>query len=218
MNLFFFGDSVCFGSGVSPHKAWVTRISAAVEKAFGDQFVVINSSINGNTTRMALDRMGYDVQAHGLVSMVLQFGLNDCNRWETDRGLPRVSPEAFRHNLVEIVHRACHFGAREVLMNTNHPTLKRRHDGELDDIYQQNNRHYNGIIREVAGLRDEIGLIDVEVTFDSLVGEGTPLCDLLLTDGVHLSVRGNDLYAELVAPPLLSSLERVAQRAARVSR
>ena len=38
--------------------------------------------------------------------MTLQFGLNDCNCWETDRGLPRVSEEAFRANLIEMIERA----------------------------------------------------------------------------------------------------------------
>ena len=212
MNVFFFGDSIFYGAEISPHKSWVTRLSAVVEEAFGDRYVVVNSSINGNTTRMALERIAFDVQSHGLLLMVVQFGLNDCNRWQTDSGHPRVSPEPFRHNLIEIVERARTFGALEVLLSTNHPTLRRLADGSYDSDYQVNLQRYNEIIREVSEAQELVGLIDVEAAFDRALSEGEQLETFVVKDGVHLTLKGNDFYFDLVKPHLLASLSRIEQR------
>lgn len=79
-----------------------------------------NPSINGNTTRMALERMPYDIQSRNVDILVVGFGMNDCNYWETDRGLPRVSPQAFKANMNEIVKRAYASGIKKVVLHTNH--------------------------------------------------------------------------------------------------
>ena len=41
----------------------------------------------------------YDVQSHEVDVLVVGFGMNDCNYWMTDKGVPRVSQNAFRANL-----------------------------------------------------------------------------------------------------------------------
>lgn len=202
----FFGDSVCIGQGVSIHKGWVTRIAARIN-AYGEKngadLLVVNASINGNTTRQALERMPYDVQSHGVDILLTQFGMNDCNYWETDRGLSRVSPKAFTANLEEIVARAFNFGARVVMINTNHPTiLTQKPLSGTTLTYEESNRRYNQLIREMAsGLGDNVILNDVEREFTRHIEEGTDkLEDFLLPDGFHPSIRGHDLYFELIAP------------------
>src|SRR3989344_2181705 len=108
MNIFFFGDSICSGQGVSVHKTWVTRISQNLEnleKKYKIPITVTNSSINGNTTRQALERIHYDVLSHGVDIILIQFGMNDCNYWSTDKGLPRISKQAFKSNLLEIIEK-----------------------------------------------------------------------------------------------------------------
>ena len=84
IRIFFFGDSICFGQGVSPHFTWVTRLSRALDERFSSRADVLtqNPSVNGNTTRMALERMPYDVQSHAPDVLYIQFGLNDCNGWD----------------------------------------------------------------------------------------------------------------------------------------
>ena len=84
------------------YQGWVTRVAGQLEdlaNETGREIVVANASVNGTTTRQALERMGYEVQSHGVDVLIVQFGMNDCNFWETDRGLPRVSPEAFAGRL-----------------------------------------------------------------------------------------------------------------------
>ncbi|MFZ5427685.1 MAG: SGNH/GDSL hydrolase family protein [Thermodesulfobacteriota bacterium] len=205
MRLFFFGDSICFGQHVSPHKTWVNTVCARLCEAAPGGFVATNASVNGNTTRMALERMPYDVQAHGVDILLVQFGMNDCNCWQTDGGLPRVSPGAFAANLAEIVERGRRFGAAKVFMNTNHPTPRTAPFGHAPGSYQSGNGRYNAIIRSVCA-ESGAELIDVEAAWlDALAGE-TALSDLLLPDGIHLSEAGHELYAATVLPPLLEAV------------
>ena len=96
MNFFFFGDSICFGQYVSPHFGWVTRISSDIAREFPEKDItVMNPSISGNTTRMALERMAFDVYNHGIDFILIQFGINDSHFWATDKGYPRISKAGF---------------------------------------------------------------------------------------------------------------------------
>jgi lysophospholipase L1-like esterase len=199
MNLVFFGDSICFGEKAGPHRGWVTRISAAIEEKFGPDVLVINSSVNGNTTRMALERMPFDVQRYGCDVLVVQFGLNDCNHWETDRGLPRVSPAAFEHNLLEIAERGRRFGAKRIFFHTNHPTLRTDLVPHAGRSYEDGNVAYNEIVRRAAKVAG-VGLVDLEVAFSERITAGTDLSQLLHEDQLHLGRGGHDVYYEAVLP------------------
>lgn len=210
LRVFFFGDSICFGQGVSPHLVWVARISKALEERFASRakIVVQNPSINGNTTRMALERIAYDVQSHAPHVLYVQFGMNDCNVWETDRGHPRTSRVGFEANLREIVARGRNFGARQVIMGANHPTTRTvTNMPNVDYTYEVANRAYNEITRGVA--RDVAdGLADAEAKFDAHVRSGAnAYADLVLADQLHLSERGHDLYFDDRLPIITRAVE-----------
>lgn len=209
----FFGDSICVGQGVSPHKTWAARLSLQVEAqlaAAGRRVCVLNPSINGDTTRRALERIAFDIQAAGVDAILVQFGLNDANRWESDRGLPRVSEGAFAANLEEIIARARAFGAGPVLLNTNHPTTRDQQNyAHFPATYEAGNRRYNEIIREVAAGDGKIVLTDIEAAFHERARAGKPLADLLLADGLHLSEAGHDVYLDLLAPPVLAATQKL---------
>ena len=214
----FFGDSICFGQGVAIHRGWVTQVSAAVSEADPPRarpVVVTNASINGNTTRMALERMPYDVQSHGVDVLLVQFGMNDCNHWDSDRGLPRVSPNAFAANLEEIFARGRTFGAARILVNTNHPTTRDTERlPQSDTTYEENNRRYNEIIRRVCSAHDDVTLNDIENVFvQECRDRSIPLRDLLLPDLLHLSEQGHDLYFKTVYPRLAEAVEDATRRA-----
>lgn len=222
LRVFFFGDSICFGQGVSIHRGWVTRLSAQLEalgEALGRQVVVVNSSINGNTTRQALERMPYDVQSHGVDMLLVQFGMNDCNHWQTDRGLPRVSPRGFSANLHEIIDRGLRFGAQQVILNTNHPTS--RDDAPMAhtiQTYQQANAAYNVIIREVAAARAGVLLNDIEHVFmQAIGGDREKLAHLLLPDGLHLSPAGHDIYFDRLSPLIDANIRSIVAAPARAA-
>jgi lysophospholipase L1-like esterase len=196
----FFGDSITAGQYVSPEHHWTTLLRRRLnnEPEIGAvQFSV--GAVSGDTSRGALERFPHDVQNFHPHVVTIQFGLNDCNRWQTDRGLPRVSRRAFEANLQEMVDRARRFGARKVILSTNHPTLRTT---VFDDgvTYQESCFRYNEIIRAVA---DGSGsdLHDVEKGF---APHQDSLADLLLPDPdvLHLSIEGHRTYADLLESPL----------------
>lgn len=211
----FFGDSICFGQGVSPNRTWVTRLAAEVENLFGSTLeapAVYNASVNGNTTRQALERMPFDVQSHGVDFLVLQLGLNDGNFWVTDGGLSRVSPDAFRANLNEIIERGLRFGAKLIQLHTNHPTTRVLEDKPFFSMtYADSNRRYNDLIRRVArDAGEEVRLIDIEAAWNQYLAPGkVSLADLVLLDGVHLSRRGHDLYFDITVEPFREAVKEI---------
>ena len=174
----FFGDSICFGQGVSIHKGWVPRFSEYLEKT--SKFEVRNNSVNGDTSRKALERIYYDVLSKGVDVTIIQFGLNDCNYWKTDKGLPRVLPNAFKENMVEIITRLINHNCSIVFLLTNHPTKKNLK-------YNLNNNKYNSIIRSLKKIDDKVKIIDIEKIFKKEK-------NYLQKDGIHLNLKGHDLY------------------------
>lgn len=205
LRLAFFGDSICFGQLVSPHHSWVTRLAQRAEQIVSG-IVVQNASVNGDQTRLALERMPKAIQEFRPTMLHVQFGMNDCNVWETDAGNPRVSPAAFGANLAEIIQRGRLFGAITIALHTNHPTTR---DALLPNVrltYQEQNAHYNMIIRDIAKAQD-VALVDIEAAwFERIEARKCELADLLLSDGLHLSEPGHDLYFELVWPALEEEL------------
>ncbi|MGH8193721.1 MAG: SGNH/GDSL hydrolase family protein [Woeseiaceae bacterium] len=212
----FFGDSICVGQGVSIYQGWVTRIAKDLDDygtEIGRGILVTNASFNGRTTRQALEDMPYSVQSHGVDICLVQFGLNDCNHWLTDKGLPRVSRGAFSENLREIVSRAIHFGAFRIMLNTNHPTdLDREVMPGAVITYEASNRNYNEAIRALAPELDpRVRLQDIEDCFRRRIAAGTPIETLLLPDGLHLSEQGHRLYFDLVRPAIRAAVCEFAE-------
>jgi len=211
VKIFFFGDSICFGQGVSPHLTWVSKLSKELHERYQDRLdlLIQNPSVNGNTTRMALERIAYDVQSHAPHIVLVQFGMNDCNGWQTDNGHSRTSKAAFEANLCEIVDRVRVFGARQVIMGTNHPTTRFERLPQVEHTYDQANRSFNGITRRVADLRATL-LADAEAACDKLVSAGTATySDLILADALHLSRRGHEVYFDTRMPVMIEAVERV---------
>lgn len=190
--IMFFGDSICAGQYISIHKGWVSRLS----KSLYEQAVVLNSSVNGRTTRQALEDMPYHIQEQYPDMLVIQFGMNDCNYWTSDKGQPRVSIKAFEANLEEIIKRAFAFNTRKIFLNTNHPTgLTKSKIKYTEIVYEDSNKQYNDIIRKVAKNNDVI-LNDIELEFIN----NNNLENLLLPDLLHPSELGHELYFNIINP------------------
>jgi acyl-CoA thioesterase-1 len=216
ISIYLFGDSICYGQLVNAYQTWTTALVIALEEQpdLAGRILVQNKGINGNTTRLALERMHFDVSSLSPDFVMIQFGMNDCNYWATDNGLPRVSPKAFVANLEELVERALASGARHCFLNTNHPSLKGAFLHAMEKSYDQSNAEYNELIRAAHRnmLKNQlpVTLVDMELAWN------TKLCDnaalsldhLLLADGIHLSVSGHRLYAEVIVPLVTAVLRK----------
>ncbi len=200
MKFILFGDSICYGQFISPHLIWATKLSEFLHKKYNDLWLN-NISVSGNTSRMALERMPFDVQSHGIDILYTQFGLNDCNYWKTDKGVPRVSKHAFKYNMKEIISRAKIFGAKKIFIGTNHPSTKTSKFENIDISFQESNEDYNKIIREVAEESNVI-LVDHEKIW---LSKSAHLNGCLLPDEIHMSVKGHQLYYETILEALIKN-------------
>ena len=197
----FMGDSITAGQYVQAELCWTSIVADAILRRYlstAINFHILSRGVSGETTRQGLERFPADVQQHRPDIVTLQFGLNDCNCWVTDGGLPRVSGGAYRANLIEMVMRARHFGARRIILSTNHPTLRRKIllGGEsLED----RRRRYNDHVRDVAALTS-VELCDIEEAFAGY--DDSRLSELLLPypDLLHLSAAGHRCYADRIQP------------------
>lgn len=177
MKVVCFGDSITAGQYVKPAQAWPALLPAHLD--------VVVSAVCGETTRRALERFPRDVQESGADIVLIQYGLNDANRWETDRGLPRVSEGAYVENLAEMVERARAFSIYPVILGVTPTTVSAQ---RADDAYR-----YHRAAMQVAHL--------LAVTFCDIHAELSRgvVAPLLLPDGVHLSPEGHRAYAAAVS-------------------
>lgn len=147
---------------------------------------VHNAGVSNDTTRLGLERFPTDVQERKPDAVVIQFGLNDCNRWETDNGLPRVSLRAWEANLIEMVERCRVFDARPFLCTITPSHKSKQHAAAVVS--------YDSALRDVANLMD-VPIVDVRAAFRDHDG-------LLMDDGVHLTVAGHEQFASVVQEEL----------------
>ena len=209
IRIVYMGDSITFGQHCNPDLRWTALLDRVLAKRLGGsptKLATFNRGESGQTTRQGLERYPADVQQLEPHVVTLQFGMNDCNCWQTDHGLPRVSEQAFRANLAEMVGRARQFGAREIVMATNPRTL-RNNAMVSGEVYESANARYSQIVREVAA---EVGanLCDIRAGFE-IVSE-REMAAMVLPDLLHLSETGNALYADLIAPHVLAAVAAVS--------
>lgn len=209
----FFGDSITEGQYVAPPNRWVDIVSDQLLRRYLDHPVNLHllvKGVSGETTRQALERFPRDVQAHAPDVVTLQFGLNDCNCWLTDHGLPRVSEAAYRANLVEMIDRARRFGAREIILSNNHTTL--RHKPLLDGLtLEQRRLRYNGIVAEVAA-DTGVTFCDIDAGFSPLDRRALHAELLPYPDWLHLSEAGHQRYAALIGPVVARAVETIIEQ------
>lgn len=156
---------------------------------------------------MALERMPFDVQSQDVDILVVTFGMNDCNFWVTDKGVPRVSQEAFKANMKEIITRGYTHGVKQVIIHTNHPSPRQDIMPGQEFSYSDSNHSYNKIIREIAETDDRVMFADIEEIMLKSVSNGEHnISDFTQKDGIHLSEVGNEVYYNEIFPLIKQSI------------
>jgi lysophospholipase L1-like esterase len=172
------GDSITYGQHLPAIRAWPHQIV--------DPHPIVAFGVPGDTTRQGLERFPRDVQDICPEIAIIQFGHNDCNRWETDRGLPRVSLAAYKANLIEMVDRCRKFDIRPLLCSLTPSFRSTEHAADV--------MTYDQTLRRVAD-DESVPLADVRKAFQI----ETPL---LMDDGLHLNEEGHRVYASVVQEAL----------------
>lgn len=185
----FFGDSITYGQYIDPLYNWTTIITNNLSK--NQKLITFKNAVSGETSRQLLLRYSRDVQEIKPDILTIQCGLNDCNYWTSDKGLPRVSKESYRANLNEMIDRAELFNTKKIIFIGSHPVTKKI-TGPI--TLEESRREYNQIFKEVAQNR-QITYIDIDSQFDNID-------EYLLDDGIHLSEKGHIKYAEIIEPLL----------------
>ena len=211
LTIVYMGDSITEGQYVHHASRWTELVTRRVRAKLADHINVdalyfFNRGISGETTRQGLERFPRDVQALMPRVMTLQFGLNDCNCWDTDHGLPRVSEAAYRANLIEMIARARAFGAEHIVLSNNHPTLRFRKLASGQNL-EERRIAYNEIVHQVA-VETGVTFCDIAAVFADL--DNASLADMLLAepDVLHLSQRGHERYAEAIFQPVLQGINQ----------
>lgn len=210
LTVVYMGDSITEGQYVKAELRWTDIVSDSLQRKFLPSpinLMLLNQGVSGETTRQGLERFARSVQTHQPEIMTLQFGLNDCNCWVTDRGLPRVSLAAYRENLKEMIDRARVFGAREIILSTNHPTLRRKVllSGEsLED----GRCRYNDAVRRIAEEKN-VTLCDIDAGFGNLGDDELEALLLPYPDHLHLSPAGHLKYATTIQPHIEQAIDRI---------
>jgi len=166
------GDSITAGQYLPEgEKSWPALVTG---------HELIAAGVPSDTTRLGIERFPRDVQERLPQGVIIQFGHNDCNRWDTDRGLPRVSLKAYTANLEEMVQRCRTFGAQPFLCTLTESERSERHATDV--------RLYSIHLHALA-LRLDVPLIDARYRL------GFSSRTLLMEDGLHLNQEGHRLYA-----------------------
>jgi acyl-CoA thioesterase-1 len=195
------GDSITFGQYIDPKFRWTSLLADRLSQVWATVGVcieVLNRGVSGETSRQGLERFAIAVQEPRPDLLILQYGLNDCNCWQSDGGLPRVSEGGFRANLIEMITRARRFGASEIILATNHRTL-RLAPMTSGEVYEEANGRYSGIVRDVAR-ETNVSICDVRRACELLSEDSLARILLPSPDLLHLNPDGNKLYMDAIWP------------------
>lgn len=188
---------VCLGDSITA-AGWPAILERLLTERGFPGVHCINAGVRGNTSTQGLRRLDKDVLSHSPDLALVEFGFNDCNII-LNGPKPRTLPEQFRTNMESLVDRIREKGAQVILI-ANHRTLLHRilPDGRT---YEEHSQDYSAIISQVAAEK-RVPLLDMRVLFP---GPGLELEEALAEDGIHLSEKGVQAYAEVVADFLVES-------------
>ncbi len=197
-----FGDSITAGNAFAEGERWTSQLASRLESVAPGKFRIWNRGIGGNTSANGLDRFQTDIVNLLPATVLIEFGLNDANVG-VGRLRSRCGLAAFKDNLSEIVELIRRGGGHPVLV-VNHciATPRKNHVQGNGKDYMENFKPYQAAIRSAAR-QLMTPIIDLERMMQSA---NVVLTDLLGEDGLHLSERGNAVYAGFLLKGLLPLL------------
>ncbi|MFQ6021962.1 MAG: SGNH/GDSL hydrolase family protein [Acidiferrobacterales bacterium] len=200
MNIICFGDSITEGAEFVPMDRWPTVLQSRLDVLKPSKFTVHNRGVGSDTTTRGFDRLDSDVLPLLPGLLLVQFGFNDGNvrDWAM---VPRVGVEEFKRNLREF-HRIAHAQQGQCVFVVNHTIAAVSGKQGNGKSYNENLQPYNPAIRAVA---QQLGAPAIDLPM-LMAQRRVDLETLLTDDRLHLSVPGNQIYADIVFDMLVTIL------------
>ncbi|MCQ9638195.1 GDSL-type esterase/lipase family protein [Chryseobacterium sp. WG14] len=195
----FFGDSITYGEYDGVFGGWVDILKRYALQKFhegnGDELILFNLGIGGETTEGLLKRMPVELSARNSADgnlVFLSYGANDLAIKE---GVQVVEPEKFKNNIIEAVQLAKQF-SRDIYLVSILPISKNIDGVEVNSGKLRSNEEvsaYNEILKDIATAYS-LGYIDF---YAALLDDKEVL---LSADGVHPNEKGYGMMAEIAIP------------------
>lgn len=194
-----FGDSITkglAGKGVTEATTYRKVLQRKLRKDLGRDVTVVNAGVDSGITSLALHRMERDVLRHKPAWVSIMFGVNDAGffrPWGPPAPFPRVVPEQFENNLVEMIGRVEGAKARCVLVT---PVPMSNHYG-LRNLAYYKKHGLNSLVDKYAKLIHKVGkakgvrVVDVFRRFQQRDNWHD-----LVPDGVHPNPAGQAIVAD----------------------
>ena len=205
-NFVFFGDSIFVGQYISIEKTFVSKTANFFSKT-NNSLIFHNRSVNGCTTRQALERMDFDIFGLNPDIVNIQFGINDCNIWETDFGHTSVSKQSYIENIKEMIDRCLYKKVKYIIINSNHPLNRHKNLPNSKLSYEQMNTQYSSELTKIfKNYSRKVLFFDIRKEIIKYYHLSQKKYEYLIDDGVHLSQKGHDFYFEKFNKFLLNKL------------
>ncbi|HCN51201.1 MAG TPA: peptidase [Chryseobacterium sp.] len=195
----FFGDSITYGEYDGVFGGWVDILKRYALQKFhegnGDELILFNLGIGGETTEGLLKRMPTELSARNSADGNLVFISYGANDLATKEGIQVVNPESFKDNIIKAVQHARQF-SEDIYLVSVLPVSKNIDGIVVSSGKLRSNEEvilYNQIIKDIAA-DHSLGYID----FYNAILEDKEV--LLSADGVHPNEKGYGIMAEIAMP------------------
>lgn len=195
----FFGDSITYGEYDGVFGGWVDILKRYALQKFhegnGDELILFNLGIGGETTEGLLKRMSVELNARNSADGNLVFISYGANDLAIKEGIPVVAPEIFKNNIKTAVQHAKQF-SDDIYLVSILPVSKKIDGIVVGSGKLRTNEDviiYNQILKDMA-LDQSLKYIDFYAAFleDKEI--------LLSADGVHPNEKGYGMMAEIAIP------------------
>ncbi|MDR2236159.1 MAG: GDSL-type esterase/lipase family protein [Chryseobacterium sp.] len=195
----FFGDSITYGEYDGVFGGWVDLLKRYALQKFhegnGDELILFNLGIGGETTEELLKRMPHELKARNSADgniIFIGYGANDLAVKDSQQ---IVSREDFRRNIQTAVQHAREFSS-EIYLVSILPFAEKVNGIVVPSGKMRTNEDviiYNRILQDIAG-KEALKYIDFYAAFvdDKEI--------LLSADGVHPNEKGYGIMAETARP------------------
>jgi len=171
--LLIFGDSISAGYGIKESENWVALLADNLNKNSNINFILINSSVSGDTTSGGVSRIKKALEVHSPDYVLIELGGNDALR-----GYPITN---IQENLERIVSKVLEEKSKPILMQIKiPPNYGRRYVSAFENLYPTISKTY------------QIPLMDFlleNVALDQ---------NLMQADGIHPNSKAQPIIAKQI--------------------